>query len=104
MSRAAAIDNLTWRLKDGKSVGRLTLADLIDADLSGPRCEGASADVRKIVLAESGERAALADAYVDAVITRFLADPKREALIREEAATIACDEAWDERVERELAL
>lgn len=82
-------DFLKERLYAGETVKRLTLADLIDADLSGQRADIATQEITTLVLAASGERAALADAYVDGVIERFL--ETNEELVSEWAEELASE-------------
>jgi hypothetical protein len=77
----AARQHLTERLHEGKTVHCLNLRDLIDSDLHGPRSEPATAEVMNVLLAESGERPAIADKYVAGVIERFL--ETREDLVQE---------------------
>lgn len=89
--KAQAVEALTERLRAGNTVGSLSLRDLIDSDLNGPRAGFAAIEVTNLLLADSGERAALADAYKDGVIERFLLSPRGLELIEEEAAEIEAD-------------
>ena len=84
--REQAVYNLTERLHGGRTVGRLTLRDLIDSDLNGPRAGFATIEITNLLLADSGERAAKADTYVAGVIERYLS--KRSDLVEEEANEI----------------
>ena len=68
----AAREALAGRLHDGKTVGGLVLRDLIDTDLNGSRAEFAVIEITNLLLADSGERAARADLYVEGVIERYL--------------------------------
>lgn len=85
-----AREHLTYRLQDGKTVGRRTLRDLIDADLSGPRAGLAAIEITNLLLADSGERAAMADRYVEGVIERYL--ETNEDLVQETAEEMAADD------------
>lgn len=84
--RQQAVENLTERLHAGKTVRSLTLRDLIDADLSGPRAEFAALEVKNLLLADHGERGAKADAYVAGVIERYITT--NPDLVEEEACEI----------------
>ena len=82
--REDAIQNLTWRLHAGRTVGGLTIRDLIDGDLGGERSGFAIIEVTNLLLADSRERAAMADTYVSSVIERFLTT--KPELVEEEMA------------------
>ena len=71
--REQAIASLTEKLKSGGKVGRCHLVDLLDAELdSRERYPIALPKVFQILTAESGERAALCDQFVDGLIERYL--------------------------------
>lgn len=85
----AARQHLTERLHEGKTVGRCTLRDLIDADLNGPRAGFAAIEITNLLLADSGARAAMADTYIEGVIERHL--ETNEDLVAETAAELAAE-------------
>lgn len=84
-----AREYLTERLHEGKTVRGRTLRDLIDGDLHGERCEIATQTVSDLLLADSGERAAKADTYIEGVIERFL--ETNEDFVAETAAELAAE-------------
>ena len=85
--RAEARQNLIERLHDGKTVGGLDLRDLIDGDLNGiPRAEFATLEITNLLLADSAERAAMADKYVEGVIDRYLTT--KDDLVEQELEAI----------------
>lgn len=88
--RQGAIDNLTDRLKTGGMAGRLSLRDLIDADLDQGRIN--SEDIY-CLLTNYDDRHLLADRMVDGLIERHLAT--NPDLIEEEAAAIERDRDAD---------
>lgn len=97
---------LIEKLHDGESVGGLTLRELIDSDLNGlPRAEQATKEITALLLADSGERAALADTYVEGVIKRHLdAHPELiQAMAHELARDLAEDRQIDDYRDRVLA-
>lgn len=85
-----AREDLVDRLKSGGTVGTLTLGDLIDSDLAGPRCEAATIEVRDIVLSEYPDTPLLQLRYVDAVIERYLTT--KEELVHERAEEFLADQ------------
>lgn len=84
-----AREDLVERLKGGKTVGTLTLGDLIDSDLAGPRCEDAAREVREILLKEYPDFPLYQGRYIDAVIERYLTT--KDELVRERAEDILAD-------------
>lgn len=84
-----AREDLIERLKDGKTVGTLTVADLVDSDLMGPRHELAVVEVRQILLSEWPDTSLYQIRYIDAVIERYLTT--KEELVRERAEEIMAD-------------
>lgn len=84
-----ASEDLVDRLKSGRTVGTLTLSDLVDSDLAGPRADDAAREVREILLMEYPDTPLYQGRYIDAVIERFLTT--REELIRERAEEILAD-------------
>lgn len=89
-----ARDILAERLRDGKKVNGLTLGDLIDADLSGPRCRFATNEVVEILLADYPDSALYRSRYLDTRIAEWVG--KQEDLVREVASEIAEEYAQDQ--------
>ncbi len=85
-----ARQDLVERLHNGRTVGGLTLRELIDCDITGSRAGFAAIELTNLVLADSGERAAMADAYVSGVIERWL-ETKSE-LVEERAEELCAEE------------
>lgn len=83
--RAQAIESLSEKIKGGRS--RVTVHDLIDAELDDHKRNLLLVEqFSDLVGAESGERAALADAIVEGLVARWIA--AHADLVEEEAATI----------------
>lgn len=79
--RQCAIDELTWRLKDGKEVGGYSLLAILDSEMDNGVLR---ADSLIDVLTNYKERHLLADRVVDGLIERFLSTPKGREAIEEE--------------------
>lgn len=84
-----AIDHLTQRLEEGRKVDGLTLGDLIESDLAGPRALEAEREVATIFTAPAGERAALIDQHNAKLIAAYLNN--RSDFVRETAAELAAE-------------
>lgn len=92
--RAEARQNLIERLHFGDTVGGCTLRDLIDGDLNSiTRAGFATIEITNLLLADSGERAALADTYVSGVIERYLT--AKDDLITAEVEQILSAREWE---------
>lgn len=96
----AARQYLIERLHEGRTVARCTLRDLIDADLNGPRAGFATIEITNMMLADSGEVAALRDTYVEAVIERHL--ETNEHLVSETAEELALEAAEQDAADEEF--
>ncbi len=86
-----AREDLTERLHANGTAGGLTLRDLLDSDMNGPRGGFAVIELTNLLLADSGERAAMADTYVSGVIERFLSVGIGEEAVTEQAEAILAD-------------
>lgn len=92
--RAEARQNLIERLHEGRTVGGCTLRDLIDGDLNSiARAGFATIEITNLLLADSGERAALADTYVAGVIDRYLTT--KDDLVEAEVEQILSAREWE---------
>lgn len=83
--RQQAIENISERIKGGRS--KVSVHDLLDTELDDPkRCRILAEDLAKLLTAESGERATLADRIVDGLVERHIS--VHGDLVEEEAAEI----------------
>lgn len=83
--REQAIENIAERIKGGRS--KVSVHDLLDTELDNPtRCRILAEDLAKLLTAESGERAALADQIVDGLVERYIS--VHGDLVEEEATEI----------------
>lgn len=106
--RADAIDNLTWRLREGKDVGGHTLIALLDSELDGSRRNVLLQEFESLLTGKTAgdTRDYYAIQMVERLIERFLLG--REDLIEEEVARIERgreeERRVDEYVERQQGL
>ena len=82
--REQAVENIAERIKSGK--GRITVHDLLDAELNSDRCRIVTEDMAKLLTAEHHEHGAVADSIVDGLIERYIST--HGDLVEEEAEEI----------------
>lgn len=87
--RAEARAELVDRLMVGKKVNRLTLRDLIEADLAGERCRDAEREVSGLLVMDEPDRSLYVGRYLDRLINEWL--DKNEDEIEELAAEFRQD-------------
>ena len=100
--REEAIDNLTQKLQSGQRAGRLDFTELLDSEITGPRCEIILSELSALLQTTTG-RDYLADQIRDGIIERYLNAPDQEWLITEEMGQIEYSEPYFEDA-RELGL
>ena len=91
--RQQAMENLTYRLRDGKTVGKFNFRDLLDCEINSNRYRLLLDELDTLLCGEGGNdtRDGFADRMVEGIIERFLNDPKQDDLIEEEAAEIEAE-------------
>lgn len=87
--REQAIEQISWRIKEGKS--RIDIRGLLDSEFNS-RGEFLLIELERLLTADNGEHGALADKLVDGLIERYLSTPRGMDLIEEEAAEIEATE------------
>ena len=82
-----ARQNIAERLKAGETVSKVTLRDILECEFNTEvRFPIALADLEALLIADSKERAALCDRFLDGAIERFL--NARDDLVQDEAERI----------------
>lgn len=79
--RENAMQDLAWRLKDGKDVAGVNLLQLLDSELDSRTI---TAETLLQILTDYADRHLLADRLVDGMIERFFSTPKGKEAVEEE--------------------